>query len=51
MGPELHYQMIINRVAELHEEAATHRQVREAEKGRKSGERRHRAAFGKLRAS
>ena len=30
MGPELHYQLIINRVAELHEEAAGHRRAREA---------------------
>jgi hypothetical protein len=53
MGPELHYQLIINRVAELHEEASNHRRVREAERTRKSrrSDRRHRAELGKLRTS
>jgi hypothetical protein len=55
MGPEMHYQVIIDRVSELHDQAAAHRRVREAERGRaarqgKSG-RRYRSVFGKLRAS
>ncbi|GIH52201.1 hypothetical protein [Microbispora rosea] len=55
MGPELHYQVMINRAAELQEEAAAHRRARQAQAGRKaqerSGQRRLRAAFGKLRTS
>ncbi|ETK34163.1 hypothetical protein GCM10009530_07770 [Microbispora corallina] len=55
MGPELHYQFVINRAAELQQEAASHRRVREAQAARKaqqqSGNRRLRAAFGKLRTS
>ncbi|MEN3534791.1 hypothetical protein AAH991_06735 [Microbispora sp. ZYX-F-249] len=55
MGPELHYQVMINRAAELQEEAAGHRRAREAQAALKSrqrsGQRRLRAAFGKLRTS
>ncbi|WP_214109593.1 hypothetical protein [Acrocarpospora catenulata] len=55
MGPELHYQLIINRVAELQREATSHRRAREAQAAKKakqrSGERSARASFGKLRAS
>ncbi|WP_248964736.1 hypothetical protein [Sphaerisporangium perillae] len=55
MAPELHYQLIINRVAELHEEASNHRRANEAIAGRKaqarSSQQRLRAAFGKLRTS
>ncbi|GII53440.1 hypothetical protein Pth03_18290 [Planotetraspora thailandica] len=55
MGPELQYQMIINRVADLRGEAAAHRLVREAKAARKarerSSERRQRGAFGKLDVS
>ncbi|MEU7881073.1 hypothetical protein [Microbispora bryophytorum] len=55
MGPELHYQLMISRAAELQEEAADHRRARQAQAGRKaqqrSGQRRLRAAFGKLRTS
>ncbi|MFG1879929.1 hypothetical protein ACGFIV_34370 [Sphaerisporangium sp. NPDC049003] len=55
MGPEIHYQLIVNRVAELREEASDHRRARQATQGRKSPERgsqrRLRAAFGKLRTS
>ncbi|GAA1013429.1 hypothetical protein Aple_054220 [Acrocarpospora pleiomorpha] len=55
MGPELHYQLIINRVAELHEEASSHRRAREAQASRKahqrSASRRHRAGLGKSRTS
>jgi hypothetical protein len=55
MAPEIHYQLVLNRVAELHEEASNHRRVREAIAGRKAREggshRRLRAAFGKLRTS
>ncbi|MEV4293984.1 hypothetical protein [Microbispora rosea] len=55
MGPELHYQVMINRATELQEEAAAHRRARQALAGRKaqqrSGQRRLRAAFGKLRTS
>ncbi|WP_182898318.1 hypothetical protein [Microbispora sp. H10830] len=55
MGPELQYQVMISRAAELQEEAADHRLARQAQAGRKaqqrSGQRRLRAAFGKLRTS
>jgi hypothetical protein len=55
MGPELQYQMMISRVAELREEAADHRRAREARSSRKaherSGNRRLRAAFGKFRTT
>ncbi|WP_405143921.1 hypothetical protein OG589_40110 [Sphaerisporangium sp. NBC_01403] len=55
MAPEIHYQLIASRVAELHEEASNHRRAREAVDGRKvresSPQRRLRAAFGKLRTS
>jgi hypothetical protein len=55
MGPELQYQMIINRVADLQGEAASHRLVREAKAAKKarehSGDRRRRGAFGKLSTS
>ncbi|GAA3142903.1 hypothetical protein GCM10010466_37340 [Planomonospora alba] len=36
MGPELHFQVMVNRNAELREEAAQHRLAREAEAVRKS---------------
>ena len=55
MGPELHYQVMLNRASELQEEAASHRRAREAQADRKArqrtGQRRLRAAFGKLRTS
>ncbi|MFC0864086.1 hypothetical protein ACFHYQ_17455 [Sphaerimonospora cavernae] len=57
MGPELHYQMIMSRTAELRAEAARQRLAREARAARKgdepSGGERHRsrAVFGKLRTS
>ncbi|MET8139523.1 hypothetical protein ABZU32_04340 [Sphaerisporangium sp. NPDC005288] len=55
MAPELHYQLIISRVAELHAEAGEHRRAREAASGRKArsegSQHRLRAAFGKLRTS
>ncbi|GIH29179.1 hypothetical protein Aph01nite_74890 [Acrocarpospora phusangensis] len=55
MGPELHYQLIINRVAELHEEATSHRRAREAQASRKAHERsssrRMRAGLSKFRIS
>ncbi|MFC4588671.1 hypothetical protein [Sphaerisporangium corydalis] len=56
MAPEIHYQLITSRVAELQQEAADHRLARLAVNGKnkESGERSHprlRAAFGKLRTS
>jgi hypothetical protein len=55
MGPELHYQIVIHRMSELQEEAAAHRLAREARAAQKahqrSGHRRLRGAFGKLRIS
>ncbi|MFF5210435.1 hypothetical protein [Streptosporangium sp. NPDC000396] len=53
MGPELHFQMIINRSAELREQAADHRRAREVEKARKSqaGGVRRRSLFGKISAA
>jgi hypothetical protein len=36
MGPELHYQLIINRVADLHEEAANDRRARAAQSAKKA---------------
>ncbi|MBP2706486.1 hypothetical protein JOL79_22005 [Microbispora sp. RL4-1S] len=55
MGPEIHYQFVVGRAAELQREAADQRRVREAASARKasqrSGERRQRGAFGKLRTS
>ncbi|GLX96059.1 hypothetical protein GT755_26425 [Herbidospora sp. NEAU-GS84] len=51
MAPELHYQIIINRVAELQNEATTYRRVREAEKTReRGGHHRLRASLGKFRS-
>ncbi|WP_157520055.1 MULTISPECIES: hypothetical protein [Herbidospora] len=51
MAPELHYQIIINRVAELQNEATTYRRVREAEKAReRGGHHRLRASLGKFRS-
>lgn len=53
MGPELHFQLMINRAAELHAEAAEHRRARQSsaarEAQRRGGQRRLRAAFGKFR--
>jgi hypothetical protein len=55
MGPDIQYQMIISRVADLREEAAGYRRVREAQSARKGheggGHRRLRAAFGKFRTT
>ena len=55
MGPEMHYQLILNRVAELQEEASSHRKAREARAAKKSHEqessRRVRAGLGKFRTS
>ncbi|WP_169951536.1 hypothetical protein [Microbispora sp. H11081] len=55
MGPELHYQVMIDRAAELQQEAREHRLARQSQAGAKarqrSGQRRLRAAFGKLRTS
>ncbi|WP_433250632.1 hypothetical protein ACQPYK_04505 [Streptosporangium sp. CA-135522] len=53
MGPELHYQMIISRTAELRTEAADHRRVRQVEaakKERSEGGLR-RSLFGKFSAA
>ncbi|MEV0971334.1 hypothetical protein [Microtetraspora glauca] len=54
MGPELHYQLIISRAAELREEAANHRTVRAAImalKERRRDGHRTRASFGKSRTA
>ncbi|GLW23458.1 MULTISPECIES: hypothetical protein [Microbispora] len=53
MGPELHYQIMINRAAELQEEAASHRRARQALASLKAQQRsrRLRGTFGKLRSS
>ncbi|MEO3860976.1 hypothetical protein [Acrocarpospora sp. B8E8] len=55
MGPELHYQLIISRVAELHEEARSHRRASEAQPSRKAyqrgASRRRRAGLGMFRTS
>ncbi|WP_214415325.1 hypothetical protein [Sphaerisporangium fuscum] len=56
MAPELHYQLIVNRVSELHHEAEAHRRANEAAASRKAAknggpQRRVRAVFGKLRTS
>jgi hypothetical protein len=55
MLPEIHYQLIVSRVAELHQEASDHRlarQAAEAKKARERGsQRRLRVGFGKLRTS
>ncbi|MBO3746903.1 hypothetical protein J5X84_12560 [Streptosporangiaceae bacterium NEAU-GS5] len=55
MGPEIQYQMIISRVAELHEEASHERRARAAKAARKADERsshrRARGAFGKFRSA
>ncbi|MCG5220151.1 hypothetical protein [Streptosporangium sp. KLBMP 9127] len=58
MGPEMHYQLIQERVTELHEIADAHRLALEAQKGRKGREGRERSShrlqrmvFGKLRLS
>ena len=53
MGPEIQYQMIISRVAELREEASHERRAREAVASRKAHGRAHRvrAAFGKIRTA
>ncbi|WP_199564912.1 hypothetical protein [Spongiactinospora rosea] len=55
MGPEIHYEMIVSRVSELHEAAAEHRRAREAVRTRKAAERtrgsRSRSLFGRLRTS
>jgi hypothetical protein len=58
MSPELHYQLMINRVDELHAQADHYRLVREASKGgrrggrvARGGSRVFRGVFGKLRTS
>jgi hypothetical protein len=55
MNPELHYELIISRVAELHEEARCHSRVREAQTSRKAHQRgasrRLRAGLGMFRTS
>ncbi|WP_157530323.1 hypothetical protein [Microtetraspora niveoalba] len=54
MGPELQYQMMMTRAAELRDEAAHHRTVRAAIvalKERRASAHRARASFGKSRAS
>jgi hypothetical protein len=51
MGPELQYQLIINRVADLQEQAADHRRARQAKAAQKAHERgghRRRGVFGKI---
>ncbi|MBG0813851.1 hypothetical protein [Planomonospora sp. ID82291] len=48
MGPEIHFQVMISRNAELREEAAAHRRAREVEaarKARSAGERRRGLRF------
>ncbi|GAA3793698.1 hypothetical protein GCM10022226_11250 [Sphaerisporangium flaviroseum] len=55
MLPEFQYQLIVDRVAELHQEASDHRRANLAVAGKKARERssqqRLRTAFGKLRTS
>ncbi|GII89167.1 hypothetical protein Ssi03_71570 [Sphaerisporangium siamense] len=54
MSPEIHYQLIVDRVAELHREADDHRRAREVTNGKAAAsrpQRRMRAVFGKLRTS
>jgi hypothetical protein len=52
MGPELQYQLIINRVADLQEEAADHRRARQAKAAQKArGGHRWRGVFGKTTTS
>ncbi|MEO3807911.1 hypothetical protein ABGB17_02800 [Sphaerisporangium sp. B11E5] len=58
MAPEMHYELITSKVAELHKQAADERRARQATKAKaaeSAGESRSgrglRAAFGKLRTS
>ncbi|GAA1299990.1 hypothetical protein Psi02_21980 [Planotetraspora silvatica] len=54
MGPELQYQLIINRVADLQVEAADHRRARQAKAAQKARQRdghRRRGVFGKTTTS
>lgn len=56
MDPDLHYQVMVSRSAELREEAARHSLVRKAKAAKKAGERSGgkrdpRAASGGLRTS
>jgi hypothetical protein len=55
MGPEMHYELIVARVNEMHEAAAAHRLAREAQRGRVTEERPARrltrSVFAKLRLS
>ncbi|MFF3671871.1 hypothetical protein [Microtetraspora malaysiensis] len=54
MAPELHYQLMVSRVAELHEEAAHQRTVRAAIaalKERRASAHRARAALAKSRVA
>ncbi|WP_449060486.1 hypothetical protein [Planomonospora algeriensis] len=55
MGPEIHFQVMINRNAELREEAAAHRRAREVQSARKvrseGGLRRSLRFFGKTSAA
>ncbi|MBO3748225.1 hypothetical protein J5X84_19300 [Streptosporangiaceae bacterium NEAU-GS5] len=57
MSPELHYQLMINRVDELHAAADHYRLAQEAVEGRRAtraaraGSRVLRGVFGKLRTS
>ncbi|MFI6603956.1 hypothetical protein ACIBHX_47655 [Nonomuraea sp. NPDC050536] len=48
MHPEIEYQLMKNHANELREEAARHRQVREAQRANKSE---RRSVFGKRRSS
>lgn len=55
MVPELHYQVIKDRVSELRNQAAAHRLAREAERGNKERapqpERRPRSVLARFRTS
>ncbi|MFC6079760.1 hypothetical protein [Sphaerisporangium aureirubrum] len=56
MAPELHYELIATRVAELHKQADDDRRARQASKGAKSAKeprsgRGLRASFARLRTS
>jgi hypothetical protein len=53
MRPEMHYELMIDRVADFHEEAANHRRAREVRSNKKapSAEQRIRAVFRRFRAS
>ncbi len=53
MGPEMHYELMVSRAAELREEAAGYRRAREARADRRARDAGHRrrATFGKFRTT